>query len=329
MLRASTYSRHSINNQETIMSSETIYPILASKSSNYHMIKRYVKFVLSCRHDKRDYTEKHHICPKADDLFPEYKDFKKYPWNCAILTPRQHIIAHVMLWKIFGGSQTIAIDFILNIQRIKRLTLSKITVPTSIEIRYAAKIAEESATIKSDRLKETMRYMTQDGVYHGRYHPDDPIIKELNLIYQITDGHKNQWADRSKLAIIANTGTKLYNNGIEEKKFRTPPTDPQWILGRLPRSEEYSKKHIEATKKKNSGCYYWNNGIICKKIPIDEHPGDGWIRGMLPRDTTKQSKGISEYQSGTQYWNNGIIEIKIKSDASLPPGNWVRGRLKR
>ena len=97
----------------------------------------------------------------------------------------------------------------------------------------------------------------------------------------------------------------------------------------MPRSEEYSKKHIEATRKKNSGRYYWNNGDICKKYPIGEDPGVGWVRGMLPRDTTKQAKATSEYQSGTQYWNNGVVEVKIKLDTALPDGDWVRGRLKR
>jgi hypothetical protein len=41
--------------------------------------------------------ERHHILPKG--IFPEYVSFKHNPWNMAKLTPRQHFIAHRILWK--------------------------------------------------------------------------------------------------------------------------------------------------------------------------------------------------------------------------------------
>lgn len=50
--------------------------------------------------------EHHRICPKAPDLFPQYSSFKLYPWNKAPLTPRQHFVAHLLLRKVFGGSQS-------------------------------------------------------------------------------------------------------------------------------------------------------------------------------------------------------------------------------
>jgi hypothetical protein len=73
----------------------TIYAIdniLSSKPHNSHYLKRYIWFIESCRilnEDYIGYTEKHHICPKAKDLFPEYKSLKKHPWNKVVLTPRQ------------------------------------------------------------------------------------------------------------------------------------------------------------------------------------------------------------------------------------------------
>jgi hypothetical protein len=85
----------------------TIYAIdniLSSKSHNPHYLKRYIRFIESCQTLNEDYvgyTEKHHICPQSKDLFPEYKSFYKNPWNCAILTPRQHFIAHHLLWKAY------------------------------------------------------------------------------------------------------------------------------------------------------------------------------------------------------------------------------------
>lgn len=84
---------------------EDVIQILYSKSNNIFWIKRYIKFINACNSES---GEKHHICPKADDLFPQYKSFKKYSWNCKILTTRQHYIAHWMLWKIYNGSQSCA-----------------------------------------------------------------------------------------------------------------------------------------------------------------------------------------------------------------------------
>lgn len=82
-----------------------IYHILSSKQHNAHYLQRYIKFIYLCiEHNNKNpsvYTEKHHICPKSKNMFPEYKNFKKHPWNLAELTYRQHIIAHILLYKTF------------------------------------------------------------------------------------------------------------------------------------------------------------------------------------------------------------------------------------
>lgn len=82
-----------------------IYQQLLNKTHNKHYMNRYIKFIKS-----RNTTSgnRHHICPKAKDLFPEFKSFKEYPDNRCILTDREHYIAHWLLWKIYGGSQTVA-----------------------------------------------------------------------------------------------------------------------------------------------------------------------------------------------------------------------------
>lgn len=90
-----------------------IYSILSSVPHNNHYLNRYYKFILYCKDinvnlDKTIYTEKHHICPKAKSLFPQYANFKENPWNLIVLTARQHYIAHMILWKTYGGSMTYA-----------------------------------------------------------------------------------------------------------------------------------------------------------------------------------------------------------------------------
>ena len=89
------------------MTSNDIYSILSSKSHNPHYLNRYYKFILLCtlankNLSKSVYTENHHICPKAKDLFPKYTNLKIFPWNSIKLTRRQHILSHYLLAKSYN-----------------------------------------------------------------------------------------------------------------------------------------------------------------------------------------------------------------------------------
>lgn len=92
------------------MTSSDIYTTLSSKSNNAHYLNRYWKFIQSLKHQTKidGITENHHICPKAKDLFPEYKSLQKHHWNSIHLSRRQHWVAHWLLAKAYGNSQTIA-----------------------------------------------------------------------------------------------------------------------------------------------------------------------------------------------------------------------------
>lgn len=89
-----------------------ILAILTQKPHNLHWLTRYYAFIVACQtQNKKNHIEKgeiHHICPKAKDLFPEYKNLNQYKWNSVFLSYRQHFLAHWMLWKAYGGSQIYA-----------------------------------------------------------------------------------------------------------------------------------------------------------------------------------------------------------------------------
>jgi hypothetical protein len=92
--------------------------ILKTKPHNLHYLNRYIKFIQRYANiATNEKIEAHHICPKSSDLFPEFKSFKKHPWNKANLTLRQHYIAHKLLWKAYGGRQAQA--FKLMCERLK------------------------------------------------------------------------------------------------------------------------------------------------------------------------------------------------------------------
>lgn len=90
------------------MSSNTIYTlILSSISHNKLYLNRYLKFIDYCNKinliNPPTKIERHHICPKS--MFPKFKDFNQYPWNCVSLSHKQHFVAHHLLWKCYNNAE--------------------------------------------------------------------------------------------------------------------------------------------------------------------------------------------------------------------------------
>lgn len=118
-----------------------IYKVLSSKKHNSHYLKRYIKFIKNCIQKNElntnlPYTETHHICPKAKDMFPEYADLKANPWNKAVLTYRQHIIAHLLLWKTYDNtSQTLSVLRTLGQTSAKGLSVKTINTRTIEQVK--------------------------------------------------------------------------------------------------------------------------------------------------------------------------------------------------
>jgi hypothetical protein len=69
-----------------------------SQMPNQHHLTRYNNFISALKGQiVEGYSEKHHIVPRSHGGTNK-KD------NLIALTPRQHFIAHRMLWKAYGGS---------------------------------------------------------------------------------------------------------------------------------------------------------------------------------------------------------------------------------
>ena len=89
-----------------------IHEYLSMKSNNAHYIEKYANFIKT---RKNIGNHKHHILPKAKDMFPDFKCFKQNPWNMIKLTYREHFIAHKILAKIFpNSSQSRCFFYMLN-----------------------------------------------------------------------------------------------------------------------------------------------------------------------------------------------------------------------
>jgi hypothetical protein len=323
------------------MSSETIYSILSSKPHNPHYLNRYWKFIQYCqKHNLSsiDNTplEEHHVCPKAKDLFPEYSSFKKNEWNLITLTCRQHILAHVLLWKTYGGSQTFALDYMINRgnnsygnPRSSRKT------PPSIIIRYSAKLKELS-------ILEEKGFATYKDSSGNKYylHKNDPLIKEFKLVGNnkgmLHDENSKKKMSRAK---FLNKKIKLYflnckisvklfsdefHNYISQGWSTTKTEDDKKYISVL-QSEKVSKK---LTGKVNymtpDGIYFGKllrTDPLIKELNLLPHLTDKMINQRSSR-----SKLASAANTGSQIYNNGVKEKKFKDEV---PDGWVKGRLPR
>lgn len=134
-----------------------IKDLLRSKAHNSHFLERYIKFIENAT-PTLGYSESHHICPKAIDLFIEFASFKKNPWNKIRLSARQHFIAHWMLRKAYGGSQNYAFVAMCT-QKTKHQLGRNFKIPSSVYVRAKTELAEMYRL----KYKHTAIYSTPAG----------------------------------------------------------------------------------------------------------------------------------------------------------------------
>lgn len=121
--------------------------ILKTKPNIERHLNRYIKIISSIKDNKKrkinenSYLEEHHICPKSKDLFPEYKNLKTYDWNKIYVTPKEHYICHLLLYKAYPySSQVKAFKFFLN--RENNIKSSRLYEMTRLE--YIEKMKTDS-----------------------------------------------------------------------------------------------------------------------------------------------------------------------------------------
>lgn len=132
------------------------YEVLITKPHNKHYLDRYYKFIVTCielnvKLPKDTYFEKHHICPKAKFLFPEYKLFRKHPWNLAKLTGRQHLIAHLLLARAYGKYMWTALH--------RLITCYRNVFGSKISSRLYEEVQIKNSKTRSELMKGTGNHL--------------------------------------------------------------------------------------------------------------------------------------------------------------------------
>jgi hypothetical protein len=313
--------------------------ILKSKPNNPHYLNRYIKFIIWCLKNNdtsNGYFEKHHICPRASDMFPEYSNFNDNPWNSVLLTFRQHLLAHVLLWKAYGGSQTYALEYMLNIQNINTNYSKHRKIPFSYDIRYAEKLKKEKHLL----LKDTAVYKDADG-NKFRLKVNDPKIQELNLVgNNMGITLPNSAKEKMRLAKEKYKSGKLYK-GVESKRVKINSPDYQKLIDSgwsTVKTQDIidqintKRYQIVSNKLKGTTTYYYPNGEYYGRISNDD-PNIKTL-GLIHIHSDKQkkqnldrSKLAIKANLNTEYWNNGIECKKFKVGQETPEG-WVKGILR-
>ena len=319
------------------MNSESIYAILSSKPHNPHYLKRYLKFIEWCKQNPSidGYIEDHHICPKAEDLFPEYISFRDNPWNKVSLSIKQHIIAHVILWKAYGKSQALAIHYFINVQGNYDSDFHSRKIPTSIQIRYS-----ESARIEFVKWRKgKATYKDSDG---NKYFlkTDDPKIEELNLV---GNNHGRVHSEESKQKM---SDTKYPNKRVQlyflDQVVSVPLFSDEfsnyieqgWSTEKLQSDYDYCKE--QANKQMSE---FWTNraryatpdgtyhGSYLKDDPLITELNLAPYRtdAQIEQNASRVSLA-TEAKLGTQIYNNGIEEKFLREPID---STWVVGRLER
>ena len=266
------------------MSSIDIYAILASKPHNTHYLKRYWKFIQYCvrfntQLDQNSYFEGHHICPKAKDLFSHLKSER---WNFVELTAEQHIVAHIILWKAYGGSQALALECMLGqFNSSTNDKLSNRKIPGKLQRRYLAKARREAASYRGQNRKGFSVYKDSD---NNRYflHYSDSRIKELNLVGN-NMGYSH--SEEGKLRMSGDRVMTLYKDGRPEQvaKLKVRDNGYQEEYDRLisegwtlDLSDDYraeaESNRIETVKAvmESSIGYYYPDGTLYGRIKHDD-----------------------------------------------------------
>ena len=265
-----------------------IYSVLSSKEHNSHYLNRYITFINKCQLKNKSYTgytERHHICPKAKDMFPEYNSFDLFPWNCAVLTLRQHFIAHMMLWKIYSNcSQTFAFwamkqknNETLNSKIYEKLKLDIIDKITKINSgKVWINDGNKSTIIPKEKLDQ---YILEKGWYLGRV-----FSKE----------HKNNISNNAKERYKDPTKNPRYNAIVTEETRKKISEKNTGRKMSHETKEKISKSKIGIKKsditklkmKRTKGSeIFITDGISNKRIKSNIEIPSGWKRGItrLPK----------------------------------------------
>lgn len=174
-------------------------------------LNRYNKFMNALKNQVVEgYTEKHHIIPRSHGGTNDES-------NIIRLTPRQHYVAHWMLWKAYGKEMTTAFNYMNGIKRYGKRLNSK-----TFEILKIEEIQRQKNKVFSEETRKKMSLAAK---------ARPPASAETNRkIVEARKGYTHSEETRRKLS-KSHTGKKWSQSSIEKrlKTYYANLTPHKWM----------------------------------------------------------------------------------------------------
>ncbi len=280
-----------------------IYTILSSKPHNPHYLKRYVAFIKNCKLKNTEHNikiHKHHICPRAKDMFPEYKSFANHKWNCAKLTPRQHFIAHILLWKMYPNFLSPMNAIWQMKHKNKESVNSKLYESLINDYRKAVSLRFKNKISVYDRNGNYLKVLRKDynPLLYTSISANRIVARNNTGEYEVVD--IDTFKNRDDL-VGTTSGMKIWNNGVYQVfSFSNPGID--FIQGPLPLTIEQKKLRTEKRMKTLSERYTpeelsFINSSAQKKywstLSEDQRKKSEKTKNLMSISATKNNPGFS------------------------------------
>lgn len=253
---------------------------------------RYINFIASRKNriiDKDEYVEMHHIIPKC------YSGNQgKEKLNIIELTAREHFIAHMMLWKTFGGKMTHAFNMMLVSSNKKHQRYIKLT-------------SRQYELLRKDSADFT-RKLRKGKKIEEVYAPEKLInVKKMKRKW-VTNGEK------SRMILVEDLDTFLKEN----KDYK---------LGHFLHSEETKSKMSRAREGKDYS-YMMGDKNPAKREEVGEKISLA-NKGRKSSEVSKQK--LSKLRTGTIWVNKNDVNKVIKKEELqiYLMEDWKPGRVKK
>lgn len=310
---------------------------------NGHHLARYYKMCMWYFHANYNKNhgecvlERHHLLPKANDMFPEYSSFAKNRWNLVKVPKRAHVILHFILYKATHvKSQVYAYNQMRNRNPSTHITQKQ---KENFDAALAKVLATDMQTKKMGRKNKWVKNCSSGSFYKIPIHQvlaDDeikmmpPREKKPEHVKKYHDPvtHAEYWVDvrfpipsnlvlgRSakfkKRVQQTSTGNKS-SKGLKkfydenDKAYSLHETDPKIAELNLKRGvPESLRTQLSLTRKKNKLSVGENNGMYGRTR------SDKWnmfiisdISGVILQ--TEMSTQSFLQTSKRQMWNKGVL----------------------
>lgn len=257
------------------MDSETIYRTILERNnkSNKHYTKRYINFIFGCIKKNIDlpeevYTENHHILPKS--IWPEYSELNLNPWNCSVLTARQHLIAHWILAKAIDSQ---GMWYAFKVMMFMKNSNQNRYIPHKRTIEIATRR-------HSSKLREWCNAIDDEtGLSNAK-------LRSLKVDYDLY--RENLGCSLREFMSSNSSGDKNVTTRSDVKEKISRSIKKWHETNENPfKGKKHSEESLEKMKSKKEGsnnpCYnkIWvNNGSINLRVYEDQIP-DGFIKGRM------------------------------------------------